>query len=120
MGLRLYLDDCAYSKRLGDLLRAPRNDHYVETPLDSGLLGADDSEHFDYARQHGLIVVTKNPDDFETLHRLNSDHPGVFAIYQDNDSRDMSYEDTARAIQNLVRAGTQVSGQFLVLNAWRY
>ena len=64
--------------------------------------------------------MTKDPDDFEVLHLLEPDHPGIFAIYQDNDPRDMSNEEIAHAIQNIVDAGVPITGQFHVLNMWRY
>lgn len=120
MSLRLYLDDCAFSKQLLARLIGPPDAHSVESPLDSGLLGASDAEHFAHARRHGLILITKNPSDFEMLHHQHPVHPGIFAIYQDNDPRDMSPEDIARAIQNLVEAAAPIAGQFHVLNAWRY
>jgi len=64
--------------------------------------------------------VTKNPADFAELHRGQPDHPGIFAIYQDNDSRDMSYAEIAQSIANLLAAGIPVSGTFHILNRWRY
>lgn len=48
LSLRLYLDECAYSKRLVSLLHA--NEHYVETPTDSNLFGRPDGDDFAYAR----------------------------------------------------------------------
>jgi hypothetical protein len=42
------------------------------------------------------------------------------AIYQDNDPRDMSPEEIAEAIQNIIDASVPLSGQFHTLNAWRY
>lgn len=60
---------------------SPPHQHYVEIPHDAGLRGAEDKDHFSYARSQGLTVVTKNPNDFEALHHMHPDHPGVFAIY---------------------------------------
>ena len=120
MSLRLYLDECAYSRQLVSLLRGHPFEHYVETPTDSSLFGCPDGEHFIYARTRGLIVVTKNPSDFEALQREQPDHAGVLAIYQDNLPTDMSAGDIARAIQNLVEARVVLDGSFQVLNAWRY
>jgi predicted nuclease of predicted toxin-antitoxin system len=120
LSLRLYLDDCAYSRRLTAILRGADYAHYVETPIDSGLLGADDILHFDYARHHLLIVVTKNPSDFEELHHRHPEHPGIFAVYQDNDPRDMTDLQIAEAIWNLGAAAMPIANQFHVLNAWRY
>ena len=77
-------------------------------------------DHFAYARAHDLIVVTKNPDDFEELHRRYPEHPGIFAIYQDNDPRDMSYPEIAQAIANIVAAEIAITGAFHILNRRRY
>lgn len=120
MSLRLYLDECAYSKRLLALLRGRPYEPYVETPIDAGLLGHTDAEYFAYARSRGLIVVTKNPDDFEELQHDTPDHPGILGIYQDNRPTDMSDADIARAIQNLVDANVPLLGSFHSLNAWNY
>ena len=120
MSLRLYLDDCAYSKLLLQILQAPPQRHTVAIPEEAGLRGAPDPEHFAYARAHSMILVTKNPDDFEALHRQQPDYPGIFAIYQDNDSRDMSYAEIAQAIANIVAAEVPITGTFHTLNRWRY
>ncbi|MBI3974172.1 MAG: DUF5615 family PIN-like protein [Chloroflexi bacterium] len=64
--------------------------HRVTVPADVALTGADDEEHFAYARAAGAVLVTFNPDDFIELHERTPDHPGVFVAYQDNDpTRDM-------------------------------
>lgn len=118
MSLRLYLDDCIFRRRLRDILI--HDGHDVVTPLDAGLLGASDEQHFAYTCRHSLILMTYNPKDFVPLHRRHPDHPGIFAGYQDNDSRDMSNEEIAQAIQNIVAAGVPIAGQFHVLNMWRY
>ena len=88
--------------------------------MDANLPGANDNLHFAYAQAHDLIVVTKTPDDFEELHLQYPDHPGVFAIYQDNDPRDMSDDEIARAIQNLLDTGIPLTSGFHTLNNWRY
>jgi hypothetical protein len=68
-----------------------------------------------------LVLFTKNPKDFEQLHREGHTHAGIFAVYQDNDStRDVSHADVVRAIANLEAAGVPIAGQFHVLNQWRY
>ncbi len=120
LSLRLYLDDCAYSKILLQLLTNPPFSHSVTIPSEVGLLGAPDQEHFAYARAHNLVLITKNPGDFEELHRQHPDHPGIFAIYQDNDSRDMSYAEIAHSIANILAAGIPVPATVHILNRWRY
>jgi hypothetical protein len=118
--LRLYLDDCINDYLLVRILRDQPYSHEVVTPAEAGLLGEDDDLHFDYARDHGLILITKNPDDFLALHSATSDHPGIFLIYQDNRLSDMQPSDIARAIQNLENAGVPIPNAVHTLNHWRF
>jgi predicted nuclease of predicted toxin-antitoxin system len=117
--LKLYLDDCAYSKRLRQMLLDAG--HQVVTPFEAGLVGFADSRHFDYACQHELVIVTKDADDFEELHRQNHQHFGILAICEEADrSKNMSYGDIVRAIENITAANVPLPGQFYVLNHWRW
>jgi len=125
MSLNLYLDDCANSDLLADLLR--QTGHRVVRPADAngGLEGEDDDVHFAYAAANDLTIITKNPSDFRQLHDLNPYHSGILAVYQDNDlSRDMSDAEIVKAIQNLETAaqsgGLPIEGNFHSLNDWRY
>jgi predicted nuclease of predicted toxin-antitoxin system len=119
LNLRIYLDDCAYDKELVRLLR--QAGHEVITPFDAGIVGQPDAVHFAYATSNGLILLTKNPRDFEELHTRHPGHPGIFAVYQDNDpTKDISVGDIVRTIKNLVDAGVPIVGQLYPLNAWRY
>ena len=125
MALRLYLDDCAFSHNLRDLLLAAG--HHVVVPVDAGLRGEDDDRHFEYAVQHQLILVTKNPGDFSLLHEQHlaqqQAHPGIFAVYQDNDiTRDMSDREIVQAIGNVETTyqSASVSNQFVSLNQFRW
>ena len=119
MSQKIYLDDCAYAKDLLKLLEAAG--HQVTTPKQVGITGRDDEMHFRYAAESGLILLTKNPDDFLELHQKDSQHAGVVLVYQDNDpERDMSHADIVRAIGNLEKAGVVFAGRCHVLNAWRY
>ena len=70
MALKLYLDDCAYSHSLRDLLLTAG--HTVVTPADAGLTGRDDPVHLAFATANDLLCVTKNPDDFESLSLLHA------------------------------------------------
>jgi predicted nuclease of predicted toxin-antitoxin system len=119
LSLQLDLDDCAYAKQLATLLRAAG--HRVVTPADAGTSGMADDVHLQYAAQHGLILVTRDCDDFAVLHPTSSAHAGIVAIYQDNDpDRDMTYGEIVRALANMENAGLVFAGEFHVLNAWRY
>lgn len=65
--------------------------------------------------------MTFNPDDFRDLHLETSDHPGILAVYQDNDvTRDMTYADVLRAIRNLLQIQPDLSGGFWVLNHYQW
>ena len=117
MALNLYLDDCADSRLLATLLT--HAGHTVVRPVDAGTFGEDDPVHLAYAVQHGLILVTKDPDDFHDLHKQDPNHSGIFGIYQDNDrTRDMTPAAVAR-IEGAVPYGFPIAGQFHVLNDWR-
>lgn len=119
MSQQIYLDDCACAKELVRLLEAAG--HQVSTPAQAGLTGREDEAHFEHAAANALVLLTKNPSDFDALHQANPDHAGVLAIYQDNDpDRDMSHAEIVRSIANLASAGVEIKGNFHVLNAWRY
>jgi hypothetical protein len=119
LSLKLYLDDCAYDKFL--LLQWTAAGHAVTVPPDLGTSGMDDLTHLQTAAARGLVVITKDVDDFEELHRQGTPHCGILGICQDNDpSRDMTYADIVRAISNLEKAGVEIAGQFHILNHWRY
>ena len=62
MSQKIYLDDCAYAKELVRLLEAAG--HQVTVPRAAGTTGRVDEIHFRYAAGNGLILITKNPDDF--------------------------------------------------------
>ncbi len=121
MALNLYLDDCANSDLLAELLS--RAGHTVFRPGDVGLTGEDDEVHLAHAVRCRLILVTKNPDDFHALHLQDPRHEGIFGIYQDNDvNRDMSSADVVAAIAKIEAAapnGYPIVGEFHNLNLWR-
>ena len=119
MALNLYLDDCANSDLLALLLG--RAGHTVVRPGDAGTDGVADDVHLASAIANGLVLITKNPSDFEALHKADPNHPGIFAVYQDNDvARDMSQADIVAAIARLEAAvGYPIAGEFHSLNAWR-
>lgn len=121
MSLALYLDDCAFSHELKQLLLEAGHD--VETPFDvhPPLSGEDDAVHFAHAKAVGRVILTLNPRDFKELHNQNPDHPGILAVYQDNDpTKDMSYRQIVKAIANLEGTGVTIAGGFWSLNAYRW
>ena len=121
MALGLYLDDCSNSLLLARLLI--RAGHSVVRPVDVGNDGVADSVHLTYAIQHGLVLVTKDPDDFLAIHKQDQNHSGIFGIYQDNNSkRDMTPAEIVAAIGRIEAAvllGYLIAGQFHALNDWR-
>ena len=92
----------------------------VQIPAGAGLTGYDDLDHFRYAQGHGFTIV-KDADDFECLHQEHPHHHGVLAVCEEAErSKNMSYADIVRAIENIVQAGVPLEGQFYVLNHWRW
>lgn len=121
MSLNIYLDDCAFSHRLRQLLIAAGHVVQIPAEVDPPLTAQADARHFAHVRATGQIILTYNPADFEQLHTQYADHPGILAVYQDNDpARDMSYSDVVRAIANLQQIGVPLAGGFWVLNAYQW
>jgi predicted nuclease of predicted toxin-antitoxin system len=121
LSLKLYLDDCAFSHRLRQLLCHAGHD--VEAPADTvpPLTGAGDAVHFAHAKATDRVILTLNPRDFKALHDQDSNHPGILTVYQDNDpTKDMSYSDIVQAIANLERNVAKIAGGFWSLNAYRW
>jgi hypothetical protein len=82
----LYLDDCLDSDLLNALLT--NAGHRVVTPRAAGTLGQSDDDHLEYASQHGLVLITRNPDDFRDRHDLwqaqGRAHSGIWLVCLDN------------------------------------
>ena len=120
--LHLYLDDCADSNFLANVLR--QAGFPTITPREAGTSGFDDADHLEYAASNDYTLTTKNPKHFITLHQqwqaVSRFHSGILLIYQDNDpTRDMSPTDIARAIRNLLRSALPIANEVHVLNHWR-
>lgn len=121
MSLILYLDDCAFSHRLRQLLIEAGHDVQIPADVNPPLTGAPDAVHFAHAKENERVILTFNPRDFLDLHEQDPNHPGILAVYQDNDpTRDMSYRDIVQALSNLESTGVTVSGEFWSLNAYRW
>ena len=82
--MKIYLDDCAYSKRLKRQLEAAGRQ--VRTPFEAGIPGRPDDVHLRYAAEHGLALRTYNADDFLNLHERYPEHAGVLVVYRDADA----------------------------------
>ena len=116
--MRLYLDDCAYSKRLKRQLETAG--HEVQSPFDAGIPGRLDEAHLEYAAQHGWSLLTYNADDFLDLHERRPGHAGILFVYREADhTKNLSYADIVQSIENLVASGVPIEGKVHVLNYWR-
>jgi predicted nuclease of predicted toxin-antitoxin system len=115
----LLLDEDIQDKLLVRLLR--NSGHDVITVNGAGLMGQTDPIVLDYARTNSRLLLTYNCDDFEELHKVNSNHPGIFAVYQDaNSLKNMTFKTIVRAITNLEAANVPLANQFIPLNQWNY
>jgi hypothetical protein len=88
--------------------------HAVQIPADANppLTGAADALHFAYAQVTGQVILTFNPKDFLALHNQTSAHPGILAVYQDND--------LSRDIENLQQIQPVLADGFWILNQYQW
>ena len=120
--MNLYLDDDSTKKPL--IARLRKAGHTVVQPADAALSGASDPRHLLHAIQQGLLLLTRNHDDYEDLHLLvqaaGGCHAGILVVRADNDpKRDMKDGDIVRALQNLEQSGVPLANEFHILNHWR-
>lgn len=119
MSLRLLLDEDSQAKLLVDLLRNANHD--VMTVNEANLMGKPDSVVLDYARKNLRLLLTRNCNDFLILHKLNNQHPGILAVYQNFDfTKNMSYQDIVKSITNLEASAVSFENDFICLNQWQY
>lgn len=119
MSLRILLDEDSQAKHLVNLLQAAGHD--VVTVNAMNLMNRPDSVVLNFARQDGRVLLTRNCDDFQELHQINSIHSGILAVYQDSDPvKNISYKEIVKAIANLESAEYRLQNQFVVLNQWNY
>jgi predicted nuclease of predicted toxin-antitoxin system len=114
LSLRLLIDEDSQAKPLVNLLR--KAGHDLITANEAGLSGKIDALVLDYARDEMRVLLTRNCDDFKALHKANSTHPGILAIYQNKDSnKDMSRNNITSAIANIEASGISLTNQFISL-----
>lgn len=95
--------------------------HDVLTVNEAGLTGTRDALVLDYAIRENRVLLTRNCDDFEDLHEANPLHPGILAVYQnENYAKDLSRQEIVKAIANLEAARIPLTNQFMALNHWNY
>ena len=119
MSLRLLIDEDSQAKLLVTLLKQAGHD--VVTVNDVNLSGKIDPLILDFARQQNRVLLTQNCDDYEALHDIDPNHPGIVAIYNENNSlKNMSFKTIVKAIANLEAAMIPLTNQFIALNHWNY
>jgi hypothetical protein len=120
--MNLYLDDNSIKPSLVNLLR--RAGHQVTLPVDLGIAGVSDARHLASCAGLGLVLLTRDHDDFLDLHDLvqatHGRHAGILVVRGDNDpSRDMKDRDIVRSLANLEAAQVPIENEFNILNYWR-
>lgn len=119
MSLKLLLDEDSQAKPLVNLLR--KTGHDVLTVNEAGLTSQPDNVVQNYAIRESRVLLTHNCDDFEELHKIDSNHFGILAVYRSaSSSKNMNHKDIVRAIANLEAASIPLVNQFIVLNHWNY
>ena len=119
LSLKLLIDEDSQANLLIRLLRNAGHD--LVTISEAFLEGIDDEEVLRYACQNDRVVLTHNCKDFERLHKINNNHPGIIAIHRENNSsKNMSYKAIVKAIANLEAASIPLANQFISLNHWNY
>jgi len=116
--MRLYLDDDSIATLLVKLLRQAGHDLLL--PAQAGLTGDSDAAQLERAIREQRVLVSKNHDDFEDLHRLvitsSGHHPGILIIRQDNDpARDMTPRAWSWHLRNLIALESRQSTIFTCL-----
>ncbi len=120
--MNLYRDDNSVKTSLAIQLR--RAGHQVTLPADLGLAGASDPRHLAACASPGLVLLTRDHDDFLDLHDFvqatHGSHSGILVVCADNDpARDMKDRDIVRAIANLEAVRVPIANDFNILNHWR-
>ncbi len=125
MKLALYLDECISDKDLVRRLQAAG--HTVHTPTTANLSGENDGPLFQRLCQLNLVLITKNPSDFQQIHKqltgAGGQHSGILAVYLKNRPQDMDNAAIVQAIANLAAAypdRAALRNQFLPLNSFNY
>lgn len=116
--LRILVDECTSAKSLVGMLRAAGFD--VVTSAEALGIGASDADIFAYAQSDQRVILTHNCADFNALHEEHPGHYGVLLIYEDRDSRDLTYRQIVAAIHRVDREPDKpIGGRAIVLNHLR-
>lgn len=91
------------------------------TVNEADLMSEDDYLVLDLAIQDNRVLLTRNCKDFQALHQVNPNHPGILGIYRERQySKNMSFQEIVKAIANLEAANIPLANQFISLNQWNY
>lgn len=116
--MRLLVDECLVAAEL--IRRLRHAGHDVVTSVERVGAGASDSDVFNIAKDEQRTILTANCTDFAALHTANSEHAGLLLVYEDGDSRDMTYSDMVAAIDRAVRRNPDgFSSRSIILNHFR-
>ncbi len=117
--MRLLVDEDSQAKTLVRLLGEAGHD--VLTAEAAGLKSLADGEVLGHALKAGRVLLTRNCGDFLSLNAEVRDHHGILAVDQEAEpSKNMTYGEIVRAIGNVDTSNLPLSGEFIVLNAWRW
>lgn len=116
--MKIYLDDCLAAKTLIQLLK--KAGFTVIVPEEVGLRGRADEQHFKFCCEKEYSLLTANPSDFLELQKKQPRHPGILAVYQDNNpKKDLTFQEMVRVIQKIEKKSISLKNQFIILNQWR-
>jgi len=124
MPLTIYSDDNIDDDEL--IARLRKAGYRVVSPRQVGTSGCKDLEHLAYAAKHGYVLLTEDAKEFtEKWHRQwleeGHSHSGILVIHHERDvSKNMTYDDIIRAIDNIVASGVSLANEVYSLNQWRY
>lgn len=120
--MRIVIDENMSSHRLAAQLRAAGHD--IVLAQDVGLQSASDARVLTWAVGPGLLVLTRDHEDYTDLHQLvqavSGQHPGILVVRFDNDPRhNLSERGIATALRKLEASAVVLANQIHVLNQWR-
>ena len=116
--LRILVDECLASGLLIRLLRNAGHDAIASVEVLGS--GANDRDVFIYALKDKRAILTADCADFMRLQEREPEHCGLLLVYQDCDSRDMSYHDIVIAITMACADNPDgIDGHVIILNKLR-
>ena len=116
--LHLLVDECLAAGPLVNMLRSAGHD--VATSIEVFGIGVSDAAVFEHGKREGRAILTFDCGDFAALHQEDAAHFGILLVYQDGDSRDMTYHEIVIAIDHAVQSCPDgLAGKVIALNHFR-